>query len=121
MTKTKLPKSPETTEFLPRLDASDRNPAALSVDLGEFEGFLSDSDWTEDQKREYLETIWSIMVEFALLGFGFHPVHQAQESCGKLSESRPQRPEEGEDQVDLKGQFESRAAARAAGFERGAL
>lgn len=50
---------------------------ALIFDYEEYAPYLEDSDLTEEQKREFLETLWSIMVSFVDLGFGIHPVQQA--------------------------------------------
>jgi hypothetical protein len=32
--------------------------------------------------------VWNIVCEFVALGWGVHPVQQAQNDCGKLAESR---------------------------------
>ena len=50
---------------------------ALSFDYEEYTPYLEDADLTEDQKREFLETLWNIMVSFVDLGFGIHPIQQA--------------------------------------------
>jgi hypothetical protein len=42
--------------------------------------FFEDEDISEDDKRQMIEALWSIMVSFVDLGFGVHPVQQA---CGK--------------------------------------
>ncbi|MEM5474816.1 hypothetical protein [Pacificibacter sp. AS14] len=48
--------------------------------MPEYLPFFEDEDISEDQKREMIEALWSIMVSFVDLGFGIHPVQQA---CGK--------------------------------------
>lgn len=60
-----------------------RNRPTLNIDLQEFEHFLSEVEGTEKEKQEYLELIWQITCEFALLGFGLTSVQIAQQSCGK--------------------------------------
>ena len=52
----------------------------LTVDWEAYAAMLDESDWTEDQKRELVETLWSIVVAFVDLGFGVHP---AQQACGE--------------------------------------
>ncbi|MCW2308829.1 hypothetical protein [Rhodobium gokarnense] len=64
----------------------------LTLDVALYEHMLADSDLTEDQKREFLETLWSIIVGFVDLGFGIDPVGLAcgqnpETSCGRASES----------------------------------
>lgn len=118
MTKYKPPS--DAKNFLPSLNTSGSGPPCVSVDLEEFAHFLEGTGWTDDQKREYLEMLWAVMVEFAMLGFGFHPVHEAQNACGKLPESGAPRPETGANAVNLRDQFKSRIAGRAANSEDGA-
>ncbi len=36
---------------------------------------------SEEEKRLFLETLWSILMQFVDLGFGIHPV---QNGCGKV-------------------------------------
>jgi len=119
MTKTKH--SPDTTDTLPTLDPTGGGSPVVSVDLEEFAHFLDGTGWSEDQKAEYLRTLWGVMVEFAMLGFGFHPVQQAEKTCGKLPENGSPRPEEGADEVDLKDQFKRRSTGRAAVTEGGVV
>jgi len=52
-------------------------PPVLTLDVALYEQYLVESDLTEDQKREFLEALWSIIVGFVDLGFGIHPVQQA--------------------------------------------
>ena len=49
----------------------------LTLDVSLYESYLQDSDLSEDQKREFLEALWSVIVGFVDLGFGLHPVQQA--------------------------------------------
>lgn len=62
------------------LDAQDTRPA-LTLDVALYEGYLEDSDLTEDQRRDFLEALWSILVGFVDLGFGVHPLQQAGLNC----------------------------------------
>lgn len=52
----------------------------LSVDVERYQHFLDDSDLSEAQKAEFLQSLWNIMISFVELGFGVHPL---QEVCGK--------------------------------------
>lgn len=53
------PKTPETR--------------TLEIDWQLYEEMLGESDLTPDQKRQFLEALWSIMVMFVDLGFGIRP------------------------------------------------
>lgn len=61
----------------------------ITVDYERYAHFLKDSDLTEDQKREFLQALWNIIVEFVSLGFGVHPLQQAKNTCGQLKEDLP--------------------------------
>ncbi|MGJ8572278.1 MAG: hypothetical protein ACSHXI_16430 [Hoeflea sp.] len=57
---------------------------ALTIDYALYERYLEESDLSEDQKREFLETLWSVIVGFVDLGFGVHPLQQSgASSCGE--------------------------------------
>ncbi len=53
----------------PDFDMSTPAPAALELDLAEYAPYVADFDMTEDQKRELLETLWTIMAHFVAMGF----------------------------------------------------
>jgi len=48
----------------------------LTFDIEEFQHHLDGSDLTETEKEELLKTLWEIICEFVLFGFGVHPVQQ---------------------------------------------
>ena len=56
-------------------------PSALSVDWKLFEHHLADEDLTEQEKREFIEALWYIVVSFVDLGFGIEPVSQAMRAA----------------------------------------
>jgi len=70
-----------TIEF--NTQTEDENPLSLSFDATAFMHFLDETDWSEEQKAEYLALIWEIVCEFVALGFDIHPIQQAQKACGK--------------------------------------
>lgn len=48
----------------------------LTIDYALYEQYLENADLTEEQKREFLDTLWNIIVNFVDLGFGVHPLQQ---------------------------------------------
>ena len=44
-------------------------PVGMDADIAKYAGELDDLDITEGQKRELLETLWSIMRSFVEMGF----------------------------------------------------
>lgn len=49
----------------------------LHIDYEYYAKFLEDVDATDDEKRELIEAIWNVIVEFISLGFHVHPMQQA--------------------------------------------
>ncbi len=71
----------ETDDRAPNIEEETPHFPALEIDYDLYMKMLEESDWTDEQKREFIETIWSIVVSFVDLGFGIHPVQQAQSEC----------------------------------------
>ena len=63
-------------------------PPSLEFDAAAFAHFLDDTDWSDEEKAEYIALVWQIVCEFVALGWGVHPVRQARITCGKLPETR---------------------------------
>jgi hypothetical protein len=76
------------------------NPLSLEFDASEFAHFLDETGWSDEEKAEYITLIWNIMCEFVSLGFGIHPVQQAQKDCGKSPETLRQSAARPGDLVD---------------------
>jgi len=60
--------------------AGDDTPPALTIDWELYGKYLDESDLSEEQKREFIETLWPIVVSFVDLGFGIPPLQQVQPS-----------------------------------------
>ena len=63
-------------------------PPALAIDWGLYDQYLADSDLPEADRRQLIETLWSIIVSFVDLGFRLSPV---KESCGQAELPNPWR------------------------------
>ena len=77
----------------------------ITVDYEKYEHFLETTDLSEDQKREFIEALWSIIISFVDLGFGVHPAQQAENSCGKLQKNSPRLPSTMENRVGWNSKF----------------
>lgn len=53
--------------------------STLTIDYALYEDYLENSDLSEREKQEFLDALWSIIVNFVDLGFGVHPLQQACE------------------------------------------
>ena len=72
--------------------ADDLKPAiaprrGLPVDVAKYQGMIDDPDLTEDQKRQFVEALWTILVAFVDLGF---ELHESDLACGNLAKDYDQ-------------------------------
>lgn len=51
---------------------------SLGIDAEYYQSFLDDYDIPDAQKRELIEALWAIIVQFIDLGFGVHPITSIQ-------------------------------------------
>ncbi len=103
-------------------DADREDQAArpvITVDYERYAHFLEDSDLTEEQKQEFLQTLWNIIVEFVSMGFGVHPLQQAQNTCGQLGENGVKPPVAEPDRVILDKEILTEKFVNASGLETG--
>ena len=61
--------------------------SALSFDAAEFMHFLEGTDWSDEQKAEYITLVWDIVFELVMLGITVKAPDTPQNICGKLSEN----------------------------------
>ncbi len=76
-------------------------PPVMEIDLSEFLHFLDDTHLSDKEKMECLEIHWRIICDLMSLGFGIHPVQQAQNACGKDAEPPTQQTFEGSEMLEL--------------------
>lgn len=57
----------------------------LTIDYELYAQYLESTDLSDDQKREFLDTLWNIIVNFVDLGFGVHPLQQVTPSHDDIS------------------------------------
>lgn len=83
------------------IDLSDQFRASarpiLTVDVEKYQSWLDGSDLSQEQKEEFLQALWSIVVSFVELGFGVHPL---QEICGQDDLDSLEAPTAVRDQVE---------------------
>ena len=48
-----------------------------TLDIKRYQKYLDASDLTEDQKREFIEILWGVVVQFVMLSGGNHPQQQS--------------------------------------------
>ena len=46
----------------------------LEVDVDRYQTYLNDSDLSVEQKADFLNALWTVIVAFVDLGYGVHPV-----------------------------------------------
>ncbi|MEM9764371.1 MAG: hypothetical protein AAF160_19300 [Pseudomonadota bacterium] len=52
----------------------------VKIDWDHCESLLDGSEMSEEEKKAFIESLWSIILSVVDLGFGLHP---AQQSCGQ--------------------------------------
>lgn len=83
----------------------------LSVDVERFQNALDHSGMSDEEKAEYLQIIWSIVLEFVDTGYGIHPL---QQSCGQAPQSGSSRPDPVADVVDCKDRLTAKTPTKTA-------
>jgi hypothetical protein len=64
------------------------SPPTLVLDtekLLEYQKYLDESDMSEAEKEEFVQTMWHLVCEMILIGFKIHPLQKSENACGKLS------------------------------------
>lgn len=51
----------------------------VGVDVAKYQAWLDDANLSPEQKEEFLQALWSIVVMFVELGFGVHPLQEVWE------------------------------------------
>lgn len=82
-----------------------KNPSIITLDYDLYAHYLADTDLSEDQKQEFLETLWSIVCEFVALGFEVHPAQQAKNACGELPIQLANPSDSKADAIELNNRF----------------
>ncbi len=82
----------EDSDTIPDLTTAAPNQPIVTVDYERYAHYLDGADLTDEQKQEYLQTIWSIIVEFVSLGFGVHPLQHIDNACGESAEQASHTP-----------------------------
>jgi hypothetical protein len=61
--------------------APHKKPPGITFDWRDWLPYLEDTDATDEEKRELIETLWGIVLAFVDLGFDINPT---QETCGQI-------------------------------------
>lgn len=66
-------------------------PPVVTIAYDHYAHYLENADLSEDEKRQLIETLWTIIVSLVDFGFGVIPASAPPEkqACGKLSENPP--------------------------------
>ena len=53
-----------------------RDKPVIKLDVAKYQHYLDDADLTPDEKRQFIEALWAVIVAFVDLGFGVDAVQQ---------------------------------------------
>ncbi len=62
---------------------AEETPLTLEIDVEHYQSYLDDMDIPDEKKRELVEVIYSIVVQFVELGFGITTTDQALDAKNK--------------------------------------
>ena len=65
----------------------------ISIDYARYERFLADSNLSEAEKVQFLDTLWNIIVSFVDLGIGVHPLQMTYPDVDSKAENSSVRNE----------------------------
>ncbi|MDZ4055892.1 MAG: hypothetical protein U1D69_02835 [Polynucleobacter sp.] len=54
----------------------------IKVDVERYQSYLDDTGMTDQQRKDFLQAMWLVMMSFVEMGFEVHPI---QHVCGKAS------------------------------------
>tara|TARA_Y100000780_G_C13576761_1_gene375125 strand:+ start:565 stop:882 length:318 start_codon:yes stop_codon:yes gene_type:complete len=71
----------------PNTDDCTNQKLSVGIDTSKYEALLADAEISDEDKRELIQALWSIVSSFVKLGFGVHPVQLAmrKRDCGQDS------------------------------------
>lgn len=79
----------------PNTDDGRNQKLSVEIDTSKYEALLANADISDNDKRELIEALWSIVSSFVKLGFGVHPVQLAmrERDCGQDANSFASEPQ----------------------------
>lgn len=87
------------TQAQPIVPDGEPNTAVI-LDTDKYRPLLSDEDLTPDQEREYIETVWAMLLQAMLLGIRIEI--DGDQICGQLNDISLSEPIGGSDRVESK-------------------
>jgi RNAse (barnase) inhibitor barstar len=63
----------------------EKTKPVLSIDYDLYDQYLQDAELSDEERREFLDALWSIIVQFVDLGFGVHPLQQLGDQNAETS------------------------------------
>lgn len=79
----------------PNTDDGRNHQLSVGIDASKYEALLADARISDEDKRELIQALWSIVSSFVKLGFGVHPVQLAmrERDCGQAANSFAAEPQ----------------------------
>ncbi len=70
-----------------QVEINQTKPPSVAFNAAPYMRYLEDSDLPDADKQALLEALWRVVSGFVELGFGVHPVQQAQAEAGAYAAS----------------------------------
>ncbi len=87
------PQNHERTNINTTPSTGGDTPMALNLDIETYLSQLEDWDAPDEKKKEFIQTLWALLLTFAEIGFEIHPSQQAAKEGRKPSIKSPKTPE----------------------------
>ena len=71
------------TDLVSERAAHASSSTALTIDYDKYLAALEEWDVSEEEKQEFIDALWNLLLTFAELGYDIHPVQRVQ-SASKI-------------------------------------
>ena len=61
----------------------------LEIDLESYQTYIDDNDFSDEQKSDFVNALWTVIVAFVDLGYGLHPVQSEGAQIVNLPVAQP--------------------------------
>ena len=81
----------QTTKTDEAKQAKPEAPLAIDFDAREFFQFVAETDWSDEQKIEYITLVWGIVFDLVMGGVTVNALDNGQNAGGQLPENCPDK------------------------------
>lgn len=91
MKKTENKKRKQSHDMISKDSLQGQQRPALFLDIDYYQSLLDSPEVSEKQQQEFIESMWSIVVQFVDMGFGVHPLQQTDERADDAKQDKTRK------------------------------